>query len=115
MHYVKIINIMEKEQEDKIDNGNGQGKKAVSMMSKKRYHQIERHLRDTIGDDNILMVAMEGICNIMNFDPSASTYTPELGKKKHANLKKRCKETGKTTYEILYGKKLQSINGIPSH
>lgn len=81
-------------------------RKSTSMLSKKRYCEITKMLTQVIQDDKKVQEALQKLQEIMNFDPDMSTYTPELGKKKHASLKKRCEETGKSTYELLHAKRL---------
>jgi hypothetical protein len=83
-------------------------KRASSILSKKRYHEIHDMLRRLFGDDERVDQAMAEVQEIMHFDPHMSTYTPELGQRKLASLKKRCEETGKSTYQILHAKRLQA-------
>lgn len=83
-------------------------RKAASMLSKKRYQQISDMLSQVFQDEQKVNEALTKIQEIMQFDPEMSTYTPEIGKRKQASLKKRCEETGKTTYEILHSRRIQS-------
>ena len=79
--------------------------KATSMMSKKRYHQIEKVISDTYQDDEKLVAVMEGIRMIMNFDPEVSRYTPEISKKIKEYRHRLRDEKGISTYITNGGKK----------
>jgi hypothetical protein len=70
---------------------------AQSLMSKKRFNEIKELLINTYGIER-LNDTLEKICEIMHFDPEASTYTPNKGKKIMANRKKRAEELGVSTY-----------------
>jgi hypothetical protein len=84
-------------------------RKANSHLSKKRFFEIEAMVRLQIEDEAAIRNIMEGIKEIMCFDPQVSGYTHELGKKKLASLKKRCEETGKTSYQLLHRRKLCNV------
>lgn len=88
-------------------------KKAVSIMSKKRYHLIEETLRKTIDDPNKLANVLQSIQEIMNFDPNRNTYTPEVKERVLQWRKKKAEELGVTTYvtsgsKACYERKKQS-------
>lgn len=75
-------------------------KKALSMMSKKRYQEIAVGLKEIIGDNEKLEEALSLIQDIMKFDPEKKYYTPELGKRMSENRKKLAEERGISIYEI---------------
>lgn len=83
-------------------------KKAIGTVTKTRYNEFHQALKGILGDAPIVNDVLKLFCETMRFDPNMSTYTPELGKKKHASLKKRCEETGKSTYELLHARRLQT-------
>jgi hypothetical protein len=60
-----------------------------STLSKKRYVAVAdllaAHILDPAELDRLLMA----FCNIMQFDPAARQYTPELGQRQHALRKAR--------------------------
>ena len=78
----------------------------LSVMSKKRYFEIEQAIR-TMSEDKIdesdISEIMSQIRTIMKFDPTDKKYTPELGKKAATRIKERAKELGTSTY-ILSGR-----------
>lgn len=76
-----------------------------SILSKKRYSEISNILRETYGQDATLDATLKKICDIMRFDPEASRYTPELGKRMMENRKKLSDKLGTTTYVTGGGKK----------
>ena len=53
-------------------------KKAVSILSKKRFQQIEDLLRQQLQNDDKLFVTMEKFKEIMNFDPTRSRYNEHV-------------------------------------
>lgn len=77
-----------------------QQRAATSTMSKKRFHEISTMLHDLFEDDEKYQKAIESINNIMNFDPDANVYTPEIGLKTREREKRRAEKLGKTIYEI---------------
>ena len=59
-------------------------RKPVSIMSKKRYAELQvaftRDLRTLVPDLNTAVgTIMSSVCEVMRYDPIASRYTPELG------------------------------------
>lgn len=73
-----IINIPMEQQEGSENGGSGGGPKATSMMSKKRYHQIEEALAELIQDEDVVQKALERIRGIMNFDPQQKKYNERV-------------------------------------
>jgi hypothetical protein len=53
-------------------------KKAVSIMSKKRYHLIEETLHKTVEDPVKVATVLQNIKEIMNFDPEAKQYNERV-------------------------------------
>lgn len=71
---------------------------SMSIMSKKRYHEIEEILSSLIKNPEEHSLAMSKICEIMKFDPNRNTYTPKV-KENNANWrKKRAEELGVSIY-----------------
>ena len=58
-----------------------------STLSKKRYYDIEERFRALIvtnkaeGEEEVLGQLMMTIRDVMGFDPKATRYTPQLGKR----------------------------------
>lgn len=75
-----------------------------SVLSKKRFQQIQDALTDELIDVERVQHLMERIKDIMNFDPTKSTYTYELGQKTIARRNKLRDEQGISTY-ITSGRK----------
>lgn len=87
-------------------------KRALSTMSKKRFHEICGLLHQNIGDVEKVNTIIEGIKNIMMFDPNIPNYTPEIGKRDVERKKKIAQEKGMTTYALFvkpYNTKQQTI------
>jgi hypothetical protein len=55
--------------------------KPATTLSKKRYGELEQFFRVTVNDEDVLHTLMTGVREIMKFDPGATRYTPELGRK----------------------------------
>ena len=78
---------------------------ASSHMSKKRYEEITKLLRDELsGDEERLKVILKGFCEIMKYDPDAKTIhkKPCVYDEKQAlnikNYRARKLEEGISTY-----------------
>lgn len=73
---------------------------AVSVMSKKRYHEIESRLKNEkpVEVEHIMQILRD----VMFFDPEAKQYTPEKGAKVRARMKERAAEQGKSIYEFAF-------------
>jgi hypothetical protein len=91
---------------DGIDQNTDKPRPWLSVMSKKRYFDIEKAIltlvkpdNQTIDESDISNVMCQ-IRAIMKFDPADSKYTPELGKKAAARIKERAKEQGTSTYGL---------------
>jgi hypothetical protein len=63
----------------------GGGRKPHTVMTKKRFAGMETILQTTLHDmpdiDQTVASVMQQIKDLLHFDPTASTYTPEVGKK----------------------------------
>ena len=77
---------------------------AQSIMSKKRYNELETSLKTIYGAEK-LEVAMKAVRDIMKFDPEASTYTKERGKKSMECQRKSAEKKGQSLYYANGGKK----------
>ena len=75
--------------------------KAISMMSKKRYQEIINRASTYCTAEQVDNIA-QAIRDVMNFDPTKSTYTKEKGLKMVEDRKKKSIATGISQY-ILYG------------
>jgi hypothetical protein len=75
--------------------------KATSMMSKKRYQEILNRASTYCTQEQVDTIA-QVIRDVMNFDPTKSTYTKEKGIKTVENRKKKSIATGISQY-ILCG------------
>ena len=73
---------------------------ALSMMSRKRYHEIAESLATFIEDSEKLEQALSSIREIMKFDPEKKIYTKEMGQNTAAWRKKKAQELGVSTYEL---------------
>lgn len=68
------------------------------MLSKTRYKQISDLVMNIVQNDKTIADAfMVQFCQIMNYDPTASTYTPERKEAKKRYLEKK-KQQGISTY-----------------
>ncbi len=70
-------------------------------MSKKRYKSIEDSFLNELGDAKKVDVLMGIIQKEMKFDPNAKVYTPELGQKMMASVRRRCERNNLTTYGYI--------------
>jgi hypothetical protein len=71
---------------------------SASVLSKKRYHEIEEVLSGLIPDPNQHALAMAKICEIMKYDPTRNVYTPEVKERNAKWRRKKAEELGVTTY-----------------
>ena len=79
---------------------------AVSTMSKKRYNDIVASLKTHFDDQLKIDLVLEDLRKIMNFDPDASRYTPELAQKEKERRHKLRDE---------YGVPLYISSGVKAH
>lgn len=70
----------------------------VSIMSKKRYMEIQKTLEEHIADDATLNTVMASIRTIMRYDPDKSAYTPEIKQRQVEWRRRKAQELGVTTY-----------------
>jgi len=82
--------------------------KPATTLSKKRYWELEELFRVTVNDEDMLDALMSGVRHIMNFDPGATRYTPELGKKITAMRKARVERLVKEAEKRGEDKALQA-------
>lgn len=78
-------------------------KKAIVTLSKKRYNEIGHQLGSFINDPVLVQQILTTIRNVTFFDPEASQYTQEKGRKMIEQRKIKAAEHGVTPY-ILYEK-----------
>lgn len=74
-----------------------------SNLSKKKYHEIASAYKQMFSEEDAAK-AMQVICNVLNFDPTKGTYTPEKGKRIMERRKRIQEETGISTYVLCGGK-----------
>ncbi len=74
--------------------------RACATLSKKRYDAIGAGVRELVNDDAVYESIMRHVCAVMNFDPTAQTYTEEVKLKSKAARDKKMVEHGKSTYEL---------------
>lgn len=90
------------------DEGVTSVKKGASMLSKKRFQQINTMLHDVIQDQELVERVLTSIKEIMQFDPDVSQYrgyTKDRGDATKA-YRQRKKELGMTTYVTSGRKKM---------
>lgn len=76
----------------------------MSVMSKKRYNEIDEMLRQVIVDPHQHESVMNKLCAIMKFDPAIGVYTPEKGKRMSQRRKEKAQELGISQYAVNLGK-----------
>lgn len=76
-------------------------KRALSTMSKKRFHNICELLHHHFDNTKAIEAVIDGIKEIMQFDPAARHYTPEIGRKESERKRRVAKEKGTTTYALF--------------
>lgn len=69
-------------------------------ISKKRYSEIIQTLHENIKDEHIVETIEKRIQEILEYDPSKSTYNPDYGKKELEKRRQRALEEGKSIYEL---------------
>jgi hypothetical protein len=78
---------------------------SMSVMSKKRYNEIEQTLQQLIKDPCDHALAMNKICEIMKFDPKVGVYTPEKGKQMSERRRQKAAALGISQHAVNMGKK----------
>ena len=58
-----------------------EGYACPSTMSKRRYAELEKMLADGLPEDHVEF-ALRAVRDALKFDPAASQYTPEFGKRR---------------------------------
>ena len=84
--------------------------KAVSMLSKKRFKDIENIIESNVKNKEMTRIIMDAIAQIMNFDINAKQYDPVVRKKHFESLKLKAQQTGITVYELSGQKKYQTTH-----
>ena len=73
---------------------------ALRSMSKRLYWEIDRQVRLLPGvDDSSANQVMRTICDVLLFDPHASRYSPELGRRMMDARKAKAQALGMTEYQ----------------
>lgn len=75
-------------------------KQSKSLMSKKRFFDIETAIKDRLNDDDAVSDIMKIISDIMNYDPNLSTYNETQAKQIRA-YRNKLKQMGITTRGTL--------------
>ena len=79
--------------------------RALTSFNKKRYSEIESQLTKKGFDESAVASVLETLRTVLNFDPSATIYTPDHRERVKEYRKKKQLETGLSTYQILNQKK----------
>lgn len=80
-------------------------KKGLSTLSKKRFSDIKEAFQNRLQDEEVTKQLLNILCEIMQFDPDVSRYTPELGQKIKEYRHKLRDEKNISTYITNGGKK----------
>lgn len=68
--------------------------RGISVMSKKRFHEIQNVIKNEVNNDDILNRIIKQISEIMQFDPNLKVYNAEAHKKRYDALKIKAEEQG---------------------
>lgn len=74
-------------------------RRAVTMLNKKRFAALQTEMHASLGEQ-ATTVALEIICDVLAFDPSLRTYTPDEVQLRQERLKQRMREQGLTYYDV---------------
>ena len=84
-----------------------EGSKATGTVSKRRYDELKERL---LGAERMGVVDVENVlrvlCEVCRFDPGASRYTPEFGRRMMEARRRRASELGMTEYEMRKGEEV---------
>lgn len=87
-----------------------------AILSKKKYTLVSDMLKEQYGDDVKLVETLKMFCDIMNFDPLASSYTKEKGQKVIKVRREKAAELGMSIYastgQAKYRKKAVAIQEV---
>jgi limonene-1,2-epoxide hydrolase len=75
------------------------GKKAVAVMNKKRFALLKQQLSQVYQEEEVACM-LDIMCNVLAFDPTLRTYSPEQIKKMNERLQSISEATGATMYEL---------------
>lgn len=102
-----------KTNESKCHNVDEHGRKAIITMNKKKYFEMEKHLREFTekrGIDEETLVAMcDTICKALAFNPELKAYKVEEVQRRHQEKKQKLAENGMNTYDA-YGRAYYEAN-----
>jgi hypothetical protein len=85
-----------------------------AILSKKKYALVSDMLADQYGNDAKLTETLTKFCDIMNFDPNASSYTKEKGQKVIKARREKAQELGVSIYAATGQAKYRKNKQIPS-
>ncbi len=89
------------------DKARVKASEASATMSKRRYAELERRygemLKEGLQHEKLLEGLMRTLREVMRYDPEASIYTKELGRRMMEMRRRRAEEQGKTEYEMRRG------------
>jgi hypothetical protein len=75
-------------------------RKALSALSKKRFYEIENMIVQKIDSPQLQNEILEGIKEIMNFDPNEKQYDPVKAAELRARIREQAALEGKLYYEV---------------
>lgn len=78
-----------------------ESKKGNSKLSKARYIELEAMFKREIDNEELLNRVLKNFLDIMQFDPAASTYTPDRREKCAEYRRKKAEEMGTSIYKAL--------------
>lgn len=73
---------------------------SLSAMSKKRYNEIAKMLKELVNDEQVACDALNRLCTIMKYDPNEKKYTKEMGQRTNLWRHRKASELGVSTYEL---------------
>lgn len=74
-------------------------RRAVATLNKKRYNALQAEMHARL-DSSVASTALAVVCDILAFDPSMRTYTPDEIMARNERQKQRMQELGLTYYDI---------------
>jgi len=78
-----------------------ESRKGNSKLSKAKYQELEAMFKREIPNEEAFNRVLKNFLDIMQFDPSASTYTPDRREKCAEYRRKKAEEMGTTTYKAF--------------
>ena len=97
----------------KCHNVDDQGRRAIITMNKKKYFELEKHLKDFTRDQGMKEEAFQAmcdmICRVLAFNPELKAYKTEEMRRKKDEYKKKLAEKNMTTWDA-YGRAYYEAN-----